>query len=369
MSAYYNTSELTKLVGVSKNTVIRWEEKGVIPKALRDGRGWRVWPKEAIEKIIEIKKTKDLKKHDCLDNKKDNIYIIGYGNQAKVWAKNLKNSGAKVFIILRDQSKSIPQAISDGFEVKSVKDGLIEGKVFCVLIPDEKHKSFFEAFKNYIKSSSLFIFAHGYSVSYENLTFNARKALLAPKSIAKVLRKRFLDEKNTFAAYCIENKEDEKTIKDIAKMMFFNPLYETSFYNETISDLFTEQTILCGGVPYLILKAFNILKENNVPTELAIQECLYELSYILDIIKEKGMKGLYDLVSPVARSGGAKVLNKIRESESLNKIMEETFMEIKDKKFLSYFKNFNKDEFLNDIKNISKDFDITLKNYQEGGHE
>lgn len=368
MSAYYNTSELTKLVGVSKNTVIRWEEKGIIPKALRDGRGWRVWPKEAIEKIIEIKKSKDLKKHDYLDNKKHTVYIIGYGNQAKVWAKNLKNSGAKVFVLLREKSNSIPRAISDGFDVKSIKDGLSEGSVFCVLIPDENHKSFFETYENYINKNSLFIFAHGYSVVYENLSFDARKALLAPKSVAKVLRKRFLDGKSTFVAYCTETNEDEEIIKDIAKIMSFYPLYKTSFYNETISDLFTEQTILCGGVPYFILKAFNILKENNVPEELALQECLYELSYILDIIKEKGIKGLYSLISPIATSGGAKVLNEIKNSESLNKIMEDTFKDIKDKNFLSYFKDFNKNEFLNNIENISKDFDKTLKNYNEGGY-
>ena len=172
----YKTNELARLVGVSKNTLLRWEEDGLIPPALRDGRGWRVWSKTALEKIIELKKGKDFATKNPEFRNRLVVNIIGYGNQGSVWAKNLRDSGVVVHILLREESNSLKQASNDGFEIMSIQQGLEKGGIFCVMIPDEKQESFFDQYKAFINPTALFIFAHGYSVAYLGLNPKARKS-------------------------------------------------------------------------------------------------------------------------------------------------------------------------------------------------
>lgn len=354
---FYTTAELCALIGISKNTILRWESSGIIPVAMRDGRGWRVWPKEAVEIVMEVKKGKEIKSKNE-ESVIHSINIIGYGNQARVWAKNLKDSKVNVNILIRENSASISSITRDGFEALNIKDGIKKEGIFCVLIPDEKHEEFFEKYKPFISEKSLFIFAHGYSVSYKNI--NVRKALLAPKAIAKIVRANYLDNKKTPAAFFCE-KEDEKIIKVLAEKLGFSPLIESSFLEEVTSDLLSEQVLLCGAVPALIIKTFNKLKEKGISPKIAALECVYELEYILNVIKEKGIYNLYNLISPAALSGGAKVWEKV--DESFNKLINETMEDISSKEFLKYFDNFeksHKEEFINKISKESKSLDETL---------
>ena len=362
---YYSTSELAKLIGVSKNTLIRWEDEGVIPKPLRDGRGWRVWTKDTLERIIEIKKSKDLTQNlsSNVDKNRLRIYVIGYGNQGTVWAKNLRDSGCAVTVLLRDGSSSVKKVTNDGFEVQSLKNVLADSNegVFCLLIPDEQHKEFFKTYSKYIKPNFVFVFAHGFSVGYECITFNARKILLAPKAVAKVMRLNYLDDKYTPAVCSVENLKEKNIVESLALALKLSPLIKSSFIEETISDLFTEQMIICGGVPAIIVETFNMLKKKGISEQVALQECLYELSYMLEVIKEKGIAGMYDAISPVAMAGGFKIWQEIDKGRSLIEIMENSFNDIESKKFLSSLAGSNKKNISDKVKRLSKDFDFAVE--------
>lgn len=358
---YYKTNELARLVGVSKNTLLRWEEAGLIPSALRDGRGWRVWSKQALEKIMELKKGKDFTGPKSVDSRNRLLVnIIGYGNQGEVWAKNLRDSGAVVHVLLNEGSKSLKQVRNDGFEIMSIKKGLEQGGVFCLLIPDEQHKSFFEQHKDYINTSSLFVFAHGYSIGYLGLKPKVRKALLAPKGIAKAVRFNYLDGKKTPSAYFVESKDDEEIIRTMAEKIGLAPLIKTTFLDETVSDLFTEQVLLCGGVPALMVETFNMLKKKGISEEVAVQECVQELSYMIDVIKEKGLAGMYEAISPFAMAGGCKIWDDMDNGDSVQKIISNSFKDIDSKKLISFFKNHNRQKAMTNIKKKVYDFDKAL---------
>jgi len=367
---YYKTNELARLVGVSKNTLIRWEEEGLIPPPMRDGRGWRVWSKDALEKIIELKKSKDLKKPLNGDYKKTIIHIIGYGNQGSVWAKNLRDSGAAVNILLRQGSSSIRTALNDGFEVINIEQGLKQapkGSVFCLIIPDEEHKKFFKEYESFIDESFVFIFAHGFSVAFQEFKTKARKILLAPKSIAKLIRNSYLDNKTVPVVYSLgtgsasTKQDDLRLVEELSAKLGFAPLISSSFEEETISDLFTEQVIMCGGVPALIIEAFELLKSKGISEEIAVQECLFELSYILEVVKEKGIAGMYQAISPVAASGGYKVFSDIEKGDSLKEVFKKSYADIDNKKFITYFNKTHRDDVMKYIKNKAHNFDTALK--------
>jgi len=361
---YYKTNELARLVGVSKNTLIRWEEEGLIPPPMRDGRGWRVWSKDALEKIIEVKKSKDFKKPLNGNNTRTVVNIIGYGNQGSVWAKNLKDSGTFVNVLLRPGSLSIKSVVNDGFEVMSIEQGLKQASknsIFCLMIPDEDHKAFFRQYEKSIDESFTFVFAHGFSVTFDDVITKAKKILLAPKSIAKLIRHNYLDHKTTAVVYSADTVEETVLAKHLADKLGFSPMIKSSFKEETISDLFTEQVIMCGGVPSLIIEAFELLKSKGISEEIAVQECLFELSYILEVVKEKGIAGMYDAISPVAASGGYKVFSDIEDGGSLKDIFKRSYADIDNKKFINYFNRTKRDDILKYIKKKAHNFDSALK--------
>jgi len=353
----YSSLELAKLLGVSKNTLLRWEESKLIPEALRDGRGWRLWNKEHLHKILEFKNTVyGLKKAKVSDLR---ISIIGYGNQAKVWASILKTEGIKPKILLRKESITRKEAVRDGFEVKTIEQGLKEGSIFCLLIPDHEHESFFNKYKNLIDSKKLFIFAHGYSVSFLNIEIKARKALLAPKAIANYI----LKHKTTKipAAIFYQSSKDKKILYSIAKALNFYPLINISFKEEAISDLYTEQSLLCSSVPYLILKIFNKLVEYNIDKNIAVQETLFELTYILDTIKEHGFYTFYKKISPIAFKGSYEFIENLANIKELDLLLDKTLKNIVSKKFNHH--NFDKEKAITYFKKEAKVFDATLLNF------
>lgn len=353
----YSTAELAKLIGVSKNTVLRWEEQKLISAPYRDGRGWRVWDKNHLLEILEHKKK--FESHNVKSNKNLRVSIIGYGNQAKVWAKNLKSSGYNVKILLRKDSASFKNAFNDGFEAVELIQGLKEGTLFCLLIPDEEHEGFFKKYKEFLNSDKLFTFAHGYSIYYLKIKTEVRKVLLAPKAIATVIRERFFNNKPIPTAYYVENAKDKLISKELAKALGFYPLIDASFKEETVSDLYTEQALLCSSLPYFMLMTFNKLTENNFNKRLAFEECLNELDYIIQTIKEHGFYEFYKKISPIAFKGAMDFLEVLEKNTDLNSLLNNTFENIIKNKFTHL--GFNKDAMLKKIKNISKTFDETLK--------
>jgi ketol-acid reductoisomerase len=363
-SPYYKTNELAKLVGISKNTLLRWEAEGIIPASLRDGRGWRVWSKETLEQIIEIKKSKESTTIRTA-SKKTIVNIIGYGNQAEAWAKNLKNSGASVKILLRAGSNSIRRASNDGFDINSIEKGLRETGIFCLLIPDQEHGLFFNEYESIITEEHIFVFGHGFSIGYQQIKTKAQKILLAPKAIASLVRSRYLDAKTVPAVYSAEFSKEKQVAEELADLLGFDPLIEASFYTETVSDLFSEQAVLCSIVPFIVMKATEFLKSKGIPEEIAVFECLHELSFILDVMKQKGFAGMYKSISPVAAAGGLKIIKEFSSKFNTDEYLNSIFKGIESKDFLKYLDGVNREELMEYSKKISDGFDKSIEKVKE----
>lgn len=353
----YNTAELASLVGVSKNTLLRWEQNGLISASDRDGRNWRVWNKAHLHEILAHINT--LQKINNKNELNSRVYIIGFGNQAKAWGLNLKDSGFNVKILLNENSKSRSVAINLGFDVLDIRSGLLEGSVFCLLIADDQHEKFFNTYNNYLNKNKLIIFAHGFSVYYLNLTINARKALLAPLAVANLVRATYINKKHVAAAYSFENNKDESILKKLASAIHFKPLYKTSFEEETISDLFTEQVLYCGALPFFILKAFDCLNKTSINKNIISGSLIDELIYILELIKELGINNFYEKISPIAFKGGLEFIEKLEGIKELDTLILNTFSNIKNKKFNHL--NFDREKYKNKIKKMSASFDSALK--------
>ena len=285
------------------------------------------------------------------------VNIIGYGNQARVWALNLKDTGITPFIVLRKNSLSITKAKRDGFLVKNIKEALSNPDkytIFCLLIPDENHADFFNTYSDFITDEHLFIFAHGFSISYAKTVKHKRFGLIAPKAIATALRKNYLNKQNLSAVVYSSLQEDKNLILKLARAIGISDIIETNPINEVISDLLTEQSLLCGGVPKLIKTTVDSLVDLGIPKELAVKESIYELKYILDTIIELGFSGFYDAISPVALLGAYKMF---KENISLKKSLED----IKDMSFLDYMKNIDLKEARLYLKNEFIEIDKVLK--------
>jgi ketol-acid reductoisomerase len=118
---------------------------------------------------------------------------------------------------------------------------------------------------------------------------------------------------------------------------------------------------MCGGVPALIIEAFELLKSKGISEEIAVQECLFELSYILEVVKEKGIAGMYQAISPVAASGGYKVFGDIDNGGSLKDVFKKSFSDIDNRKFINYFNKTKREDVLKYIKKKAHNFDLALK--------
>tara|TARA_Y100000768_G_scaffold355363_1_gene308953 strand:+ start:1223 stop:2137 length:915 start_codon:yes stop_codon:yes gene_type:complete len=242
-----------------------------------------------------------------VENKK-NISIIGYGNQARAWALNLKDSGYKVTIGLRSGSPSKNLATAKGFSVFDYESEPIESEICVILTPDNTHIQILERIKN---PNCLFVFAHGFSVTAGNLKTlfpKTKFALLAPKAIASELRFRFETNQSLAAFYSLEfcDPKDEKSIKDLAEAIGIRNLYPTTFQEETQADLFSEQALLCSVLPYTINLAFQTLIERGYKKELAFYECFVEAKLIVDALLKVGPEAFFDFISPNALIGSEK---------------------------------------------------------------
>ena len=280
--------------------------------------------------------------HDsnCPMREEKKLGIIGFGNQAKAWALNLKDSGWKISIILRPNSQNIPSAHKLGFEVLLINDPFIkEFKNFALLIPDHQHLKALEELTPFILPQSRIIYAHGYSMGknlFNNKYPKLNHLLLAPKSIASEMRFFYETGKKISGVYSTEfslnEKEDEHFILELSRDLGLSVgPFKSRFSEECKADLFSEQALLCGLFPYAILEAYNLLRKNNVSAELAYLECWHESKLIIDAMIQKGPKDFFELISPNALIGSQKGFELM--TPDLKKNFERLLAEINNLKF------------------------------------
>ncbi|HIP25590.1 MAG TPA: ketol-acid reductoisomerase [Archaeoglobus profundus] len=262
------------------------------------------------------------------------VAILGYGNQGKAHALNLRDSGIDVIIGLYKQSKSWKKAEDDGFEVKEVKDAVAEADIITFLIPDMVQPEVYRKFvKDYIEEGDMLMFAHGFNIHYNQIVPPewVDVTLVAPKSPGHLVRRMFIEGKGVPALVAVHQNYTGKALEialAYAKAIGCTRagVIETTFKEETETDLFGEQVDLCGGVAELIKATFEVLVEAGYQPEVAYFEALNELKLIVDLIYEGGLTKMWMSVSETARYGGLtrgkRIINE-KVKEEMRKILKE----------------------------------------------
>jgi ketol-acid reductoisomerase len=290
-------------------------------------------------------------------NNDDDFVIIGFGNQAKAWALNLRDSfklkkiKTTIHIALRPKSSNERKVKSLGFSFISMDSKKIKlYKNFIVLIPDQTHLEIFEKYSANFNPGSRFFYAHGFSVTYHQLPLKYPQfshILFAIKSIANQIRLNFETKGKLTALYSMEHslnpKEDLKILKFLAKNVGVNSLLISStFKDETTADLFSEQSLLCGLLPYAINASFEVLVKNSIDPKTAFFECWHELKLIVDTMINVGPVNFFQLISPNALFGA---------HVSSNLLIDKNFK----KKFDLLWKNIHSGKFFHDLENSQHD--------------
>ncbi|MCR9039067.1 ketol-acid reductoisomerase [Bacillus sp. L381] len=276
-------------------------------------------------------------KENVLSGKK--VAIIGYGSQGHAHALNLKESGIDVIVGVR-QGKSFTQAQEDGHQVFSVREAAAQADIIMVLLPDEQQQKVYEAeIKDELTAGKSLVFAHGFNVHFHQIVppADVDVFLVAPKGPGHLVRRTYEQGAGVpalFAIYQDVSGEAKDTALAYAKGIggARAGVLETTFKEETETDLFGEQAVLCGGLTALVKAGFETLTEAGYQPELAYFECLHELKLIVDLMYEEGLAGMRYSISDTAQWGdfvsGPRVVDaKVKESmkQVLTDIQNGTF--------------------------------------------
>lgn len=239
------------------------------------------------------------------------IAIIGYGSQGRAHALNLHDSGNRVVVGLRDGSQSYDQARSDGLDVYSVEEAVSLADVVMVLAPDEEHGTLYmRAIHEHLKSGAYLAFAHGFSIHFGTVvppkTVNV--FMVAPKGPGSLVRTEYEADRGVPALVAVHQDPTGDT-RAVALAYAAGigagraGILETTFKEETETDLFGEQAVLCGGLTSLIVAGFETLTDAGYAPEMAYFECLHEMKLIVDLMYARGIEGMRDGISNTAQFG------------------------------------------------------------------
>ena len=286
------------------------------------------------------------------------IAVLGYGRQGRAHALNLRESGARVLIGLRPEGASRKLALEDGFgsSLHSVAEVVREADLVCFLLPDMVQPSLYlEEVASNLREDAALLFAHGLSIHYRMIvpSGNHDVILVAPKGPGALVRRQFQEGKGVPCLIAVHQNTSGKAKEKAhhyAHMIGGTRagILETSFKEETETDLFGEQAVLCGGATELVKAGFETLVAAGYQPELAYFECMHELKLIVDLLYEGGLTKMHEFISDTAKYGtlesGTRVIDKhVRQN------MQEILNEIQDGRFAARWK---------------KEYDNGLANYR-----
>jgi ketol-acid reductoisomerase len=239
------------------------------------------------------------------------VAIIGYGSQGHAHALNLKDSGVEVVVGLRPDSPSVAKAKEQGLEVLSVVDAASRGDLVMILLPDERHHDIWEQeIRDGIAEGNMILFGHGFSIHYEEIEPppGVDVGMVAPKGPGHLVRRQFTEGSGVPGLIAVEQ---DATGNARALALAYakgigctrGGVIETTFKDETETDLFGEQAVLCGGASELVQAGFETLVDAGYDPEMAYFECLHELKLIADLMYEKGLAGMRFSISNTAEYG------------------------------------------------------------------
>lgn len=276
------------------------------------------------------------------------VAMIGYGSQGHAQAQNLRDSGVNVVIGLR-KGKSWEQAEKDGFTVKSVAEATKESDLLMIALPDEVQPDTYksEIEPNLAEGKALF-FSHGFNIHFKQIVppSHVDVVLVAPKGPGHLVRRVYEEGFGVPALIAVEQNASGKAFEigmAYAKGIGATKagVLETTFKEETETDLFGEQTVLCGGVTELVKAGFETLVEAGYQPEIAYFECLHELKLIVDLMYEGGLTGMRYSISDTAEYGDY-VSGKRVIGEASRQAMKDVLKDIQDGVFARNWVNEHK---------------------------
>jgi ketol-acid reductoisomerase len=260
------------------------------------------------------------------------VAIIGYGSQGHAHALNLKDSGVSVVVGLRPDSSSVDKARGHGLEVEEPAEAASRGDVVMMLVPDELHGQVWEqGVRDGVAPGNLLLFGHGFSIHYHEIEPPAEVdvALVAPKGPGHLVRRQYLEGSGVPGLVAVHQDPTGHALE--VALAYARAIgctragvIETTFKDETETDLFGEQAVLCGGVTELVRAGYETLVGAGYDPQMAYFECLHELKLIVDLMYEKGIAGMRYSISNTAEYGDMTRGNRVigdATREAMRKIL------------------------------------------------
>ena len=274
---------------------------------------------------------------DYLDD--TTVAVLGYGSQGHAHAQNLADSGVDVVVGLREGSSSRDAAKADGLDVATPAAAAAQAEVVSVLVPDTVQPAVYDQIKGELDEGDTLQFAHGFNIHYNQIEprEDIDVTLVAPKSPGHLVRRNYEADEGTpglVAVYQDVTGDAKDRALAYAKGIGCTRAgtIETSFREETETDLFGEQAVLCGGVTSLVKQGYETLVDAGYSEEMAFFECMNELKLIVDLMYEGGLGEMWDSVSDTAEYGGLTRGDRIVDDHAREQ-MEEVLEEVQDGTF------------------------------------
>jgi ketol-acid reductoisomerase len=267
------------------------------------------------------------------------IAVLGYGSQGRAHALNLKDSGFDVVVGVRKKGASWKKAKKDGLEVAEPIDAAASADLVAMLVPDLAQKALYGEVEKSLQKGVTLLFAHGFNIHYKQI--KPRKdldvVLIAPKGPGGLVRRQYQEGRGV---PCLIAVAQDATGKAKAKALAYahgiggtrGGVLETTFAEETETDLFGEQAVLCGGATELVVKGFETLVEAGYQPEVAYYECLHELKLIVDLLHEGGLTKMHQFISDTAKYGDLTRGPRIVDDRVKN-VMRKVLKEVQTGKF------------------------------------
>lgn len=255
------------------------------------------------------------------------VVVLGYGNQGRPQALNLRDSGCSVLVAARPGREGAARAARDGFTVLEPPDGAAAADILMMLVPDEVQGAVFEeTVRGRLRPGSTICFAHGFAVAFGGVRSPGHDlVMVAPKGQGSRLREAYLEGTGIPCLVAVEHDATggaRRTALGIARGLGCLRVgaFETSFREEAVSDLFGEQAVLVGGVPALVKAAYGLLVEKGCSPEVAYFECVHELKIIVDLVARHGFSGMRRMISGTAAYGGLRYGERLVTGETVREM-------------------------------------------------